>query len=106
MNIVTVYVGRAPWSLTRRPSSRAGQPGDRDPGAVSARLDEVSRQLSTAEIEDFVKASDVMTVVQRLEMVGIGLEIDYDAVELGTDGPSVADCSLRNCSAATTPRAS
>ena len=52
-----------------------------------ARLDEVSRQLSTAEIEDFVTLRDVMTVVQRLEMVRrIGLEIDYDAVELGTDG--------------------
>jgi diadenylate cyclase len=51
------------------------------------RLDEVSRQLSTEEIEDFVTLRDVMTVVQRLEMVRrIGLEIDYDVVELGTDG--------------------
>lgn len=52
-----------------------------------ARLDEVSRQLSAAEIEDFVTLRDVMTVVQRLEMVRrISLEIDYDTVELGTDG--------------------
>ena len=51
------------------------------------RLDEVSRQLSTAEIEDFVTLRDVMTVVQRLEMVRrISLEIDSDVVELGTDG--------------------
>src|SRR6201992_1313957 len=51
------------------------------------RLDEVSRQLSRAEIEDFVTLRDVMTVVQRLELVRrIGPSIDYDAVELGTDG--------------------
>ena len=51
------------------------------------RLDEVSRQLSMAEIEDFVTLRDVMTVVQRLEMVRrISLEIDADVVELGTDG--------------------
>src|ERR1700719_1120624 len=51
------------------------------------RLDEVSRQLSRAEIEDFVTLRDVMTVVQRLELVRrIGLVIDYDCVELGTDG--------------------
>ena len=51
------------------------------------RLDEVSRQLSRAEIEDFVTLRDVMTVVQRLELVRrLGLAIDYDCVELGTDG--------------------
>src|SRR6202012_381565 len=51
------------------------------------RLDEVSRQLSRAEIEDFVTLRDVMTVVQRHELVRrIGLVIDDDAVELGTDG--------------------
>ena len=50
------------------------------------RLDEVSGQLARAEIEDFVTLRDVMTVVQRLELVRrIGLAIDYDAVELGTD---------------------
>jgi len=53
----------------------------------TSRLDEVNRQLSTAEIEDFVTLRDVMTVVQRLEMVRrISLEIDADVVELGTDG--------------------
>src|SRR6476661_3481053 len=66
MSIVTVYVA-----------------GERH----ETRLDEVSRQLSTAEIEDFVTLRDVMTVVQRLEMVRrISLEIDSDVVELGTDG--------------------
>src|SRR5271156_2063994 len=43
--------------------------------------------LAGPEIEDFVPLRDVMTVVQRLELVRrIGLAIDYDAVELGTDG--------------------
>src|SRR6201995_5430551 len=51
------------------------------------RLDEVSRQLARAGMEDFVTLRDVMTVVQRLEMVRrISLEIDSDVVELGTDG--------------------
>lgn len=88
MSIVTVYVGGerhvVPDSATIL--SRANQ-------AVATleryktRLDEVSRQLSTAEIEDFVTLRDVMTVVQRLEMVRrISLEIDADVVELGTDG--------------------
>src|SRR5258708_6665809 len=56
------------------------------------RLRELSKMdgavvLSTAEIEDFVTVRDVMTVVQRREMVRrISLEIDSDVVELGTDG--------------------
>jgi diadenylate cyclase len=88
MNLVTVYVAGERHVVADSATilSRANQ-------AVAtlerykARLDEVSRQLSTAEIEDFVTLRDVMTVVQRLEMVRrIGLEIDHDAVELGTDG--------------------
>lgn len=88
MNLVTVYVAGERHVVADSATilSRANQ-------AVATleryktRLDEVSRQLSTAEIEDFVTLRDVMTVVQRLEMVRrIGLEIDYDAVELGTDG--------------------
>jgi len=50
------------------------------------RLDEVSRQLSRAEIEDFVTLRNVMTVAQRLELVRrIGLLFDDDVVELGAD---------------------
>lgn len=88
MNLVTVYVGgeRHLVADSAMILSRANQ-------AVATleryktRLDEVSRQLSTAEIEDFVTLRDVMTVAQRLELVRrIGLEIDYDALELGTDG--------------------
>src|SRR5271169_2952880 len=88
MSIVTVYLSGERHVLTDSSTilSRANQ-------AVAtlerykSRLDEVSRQLSTAEIEDFVTLRDVMTVVQRLEMVRrISLEIDEHVVELGTDG--------------------
>ena len=88
MSIVTVYVAGerhvVPDSATIL--SRANQTID-TLERYKTRLDEVSRQLSTAEIEDFVTLRDVMTVVQRLEMVRrISLEIDADVVELGTDG--------------------
>jgi diadenylate cyclase len=88
MNIVTVYVGGERHVVADSATilSRANQAID-TLERYKARLDEVSRQLSTAEIEDFVTLHDVMTVVQRLEMVRrISLEIDYDVVELGTDG--------------------
>src|SRR3954452_3791825 len=88
MSIVTVYVAGErhviPDSATIL--SRANQTID-TLERYKTRLDEVSRQLSTAEIEDFVTLRDVMTVVQRLEMVRrISLEIDSYVVELGTDG--------------------
>lgn len=88
MSIVTVYVAGerhvVPDSATIL--SRANQT-IATLERYKGRLDEVSRQLSTAEIEDFVTLRDVMTVVQRLEMVRrISLEIDADVVELGTDG--------------------
>src|SRR5258705_1053605 len=88
MNIVTVYVGGERHVLTDSATilSRANQ-AIATLERYKTRLDEVSRQLSRAEIEDFVTLRDVMTVVQRLELVqGIGLVIDYDAAELGTDG--------------------
>src|SRR5581483_10921351 len=88
MNIVTVYVGGERHVLTDSATilSRANQ-AIATLERYKARLDEVSRQLSLAEIEDFVTLRDVMTVVQRLELVRrIGLVIDYETVELGTDG--------------------
>ena len=52
-----------------------------------ARLDEVSGTLSALEIEDLVTVRDVVTVVQRLEMVSrISAEVDGYVTELGTDG--------------------
>src|SRR6201990_3247451 len=88
MSIVTVYVAGERHVVPDSAAilSRANQTID-TLERYPSRLDEVSRQLSTAEIEDFVTLRDVMTVVQRLEMVRrISLEIDSDVVELGTDG--------------------
>src|SRR5436190_2053271 len=51
------------------------------------RLDEVSRTLSTLEIEDLVTIRDVSTVPQRLEMVlRIASEIEWFVIELCVDG--------------------
>ncbi|MGL4306758.1 MAG: DNA integrity scanning diadenylate cyclase DisA [Mycobacteriaceae bacterium] len=92
MSIVSVYVAGVRHVIEGSSTilSRANQ-------AVATlerykmRLDEVTNQLSSAEIEDFVTLRDAMTVVQRLEMVRrISIEIDRDVVELGTDGRQLA----------------
>lgn len=88
MNIVTAYVGGERHVLADSATilSRANQ-AIATLERYKTRLDEVSGQLSRAEIEDFATLRDVMTVVQRLELVRrIGLVLDYDVVELGTDG--------------------
>jgi diadenylate cyclase len=52
-----------------------------------ARLDTVSGSLSALEVEDLVTVRDVVTVLQRTEMVRrIAEEIDGYIVELGVDG--------------------
>ncbi|WP_447925655.1 DNA integrity scanning diadenylate cyclase DisA [Georgenia muralis] len=52
-----------------------------------SRLDEVSGTLSALEIEDLVTVRDVITVIQRMEMVSrISEEIAGYVIELGTDG--------------------
>ncbi len=78
----------------------AGQPGHRNPGAVQTRLDEVSRQLSRAEIETSVTLRDVTVATPRSWR--IGLVIDYDVVESRLMVVS-RGCSSTSCSAATTP---
>jgi diadenylate cyclase len=51
------------------------------------RLDEVTGALSALEVEDLVTVRDVVTVLQRAEMVRrIAEEIEGYIVELGTDG--------------------
>ena len=51
------------------------------------RLDTVSGALSALEVEDLVTVRDVVTVLQRAEMVRrIAEEIDGYVVELGVDG--------------------
>ncbi|MBJ8345937.1 DNA integrity scanning diadenylate cyclase DisA [Antrihabitans sp. YC2-6] len=92
MSIVSVYVDGVRHVMAGSATilSRANQ-------AVAtlerykARLDEVIRQLSVEEIEDFVTLRDALTAVQRLEMVRrISLEIEQDVLELGTDGRQLA----------------
>jgi diadenylate cyclase len=92
MSIVSVYVAGQRHVIASSPTilSRANQ-------AVAtlerykSRLDQVSRQLSEVEIEDFVTLRDALTVVQRLEMVRrVSTEIEQDVLELGTDGRQLA----------------
>src|SRR4029079_2318601 len=66
MSMVTVYVGGERHGLTDSATilSRANQ-AIATLERYKTRLDEVSRQLSRTEIEDFVTLHDVMTVVQR-----------------------------------------
>ncbi|MFT3716786.1 MAG: DNA integrity scanning diadenylate cyclase DisA [Gordonia sp. (in: high G+C Gram-positive bacteria)] len=55
------------------------------------RLDEVSAQLSRAEIEDYVLLRDAMSTAQRMEMVRrVGAEIEEYVLELGTYGRQVS----------------
>jgi diadenylate cyclase len=51
------------------------------------RFVEVTAQLSTVEVEDLVTVRDVVTVLQRTEMVRrVAEEIELDIIELGVDG--------------------
>src|ERR1700739_762335 len=88
MNIVTVYVAGERHVLADSATilSRANQ-AIATLERYKTRLDEVSRELSRAEVAGVVTLHAVMTVVQRLELVRrIGLAIDSDCIELGTDG--------------------
>jgi len=52
-----------------------------------ARLSQVSRKLTALEAEDLVAVRNVVEVLQRIEMVNrISTEIEYNLIELGTDG--------------------
>lgn len=56
-----------------------------------SRLDEVSTQLSRAEIEDYVLLRDACSAAQRMEMVRrVGVEIEEYVLELGVYGRQVA----------------
>ena len=85
MSTISVYVGDSKHEIEPIPRvvNRANQ-ALATLERYKTRLDEVSRQLSRAEVEDFVTLRDVMTVVQRLELVRrSGVELDYEVVELG-----------------------
>jgi len=55
------------------------------------RLDEVTASLSTVEVEDLVTVRDVVSVLQRTEMVRrVAEEVELDIIELGGEGRLVA----------------
>ncbi|RJQ78455.1 DNA integrity scanning protein DisA [Pseudonocardiaceae bacterium YIM PH 21723] len=88
MSIISVYVDGRRHVLTDSATilSRANQ-ALATLERYKSRLDEVAQSLSALEIEDFVTLKDVVTVVQRLEMVRrIAEEISWYVVELGADG--------------------
>ena len=85
---IQVYVGdqmhhlSTPSRLLER-SNQAIQTLER----YRARLDAISLNLSTLEVEDLVTLRDVVEVLQRMEMVvRISTEIERNLVELGSDG--------------------
>src|SRR5580765_5268864 len=88
MQVIAVYVDDAKYPLEPIPRllNKANQ-------ALStlerykSRLDGVSGALSALEVEDLVTLRDVVTVLQRTEMVRrIAEEIEGHIVELGVDG--------------------
>lgn len=88
MSIIAVYLGDEKLQLEPTPrllnrANTALQTLER----YKNRLDEVSASLSALEVEDFVTVRDVVTVLQRIEMVlRIADEIDEAIVQLGADG--------------------
>jgi diadenylate cyclase len=88
MQVINVYVGddRHPLEAIPRLLNRANQ-------ALStleryrSRLDTVQAGLSALEVEDLVTLRDVVTVLQRTEMVRrIAEELSLTIIELGEDG--------------------
>jgi diadenylate cyclase len=88
MESIAVYVGDEKYPLEPIPRllSRANQ-ALQTLERYRNRLDAVSNALSALEVEDLVTLRDVVTVLQRTEMVRrIAEEIDFHIVELGVDG--------------------
>ena len=88
MQVIAVYVGDQKYPLEPIPrllnrSNQALQTLER----YKLRLDAVSGALSALEVEDLVTLRDVVTVLQRTEMVRrIAEELSFNIVELGVDG--------------------
>jgi diadenylate cyclase len=92
MAIIAVYVSdqKHPLESIPRLLMRANQ-GLQTLERYRTRLDAVTSALSALEVEDLVTVRDVVTVLQRTEMVGrIADEITGAIVELGVDGRLVA----------------
>jgi diadenylate cyclase len=88
MSVISVYVGDAkhvlegPTDIVFR-ANQALQTLER----YRNRLDEVRLQLSSLEVEDLVTLRDMVTVLQRTELVRrIAAEIEFDILELGEAG--------------------
>src|SRR5437763_7832419 len=88
MQVIAVYVDDEKYPLEPRPRLRT-----KAIAALStlerykSRLDGVSGGLSALEVEDLVTVRDVVTVLQRTEMVRrIAEEIEGHIIELGVDG--------------------
>jgi diadenylate cyclase len=88
MAVLTVYTRTERYQLEPIPAilSRCNQ-ALQTLERYKNRLDEVTSSLSALEVEDLVTVRDVVTVLQRTEMVRrIAEEIDTDIIELGVDG--------------------
>jgi diadenylate cyclase len=88
MSVIAVYHGdvKHPLEASARLLNRANQ-ALQTLERYKNRLDAVSGSLSALEVEDLVTVRDVVTVLQRTEMVRrIAEEIHGYIVELGTDG--------------------
>ena len=88
MSVIAVYRGdmKHPLEPIPRLLSRANQ-ALQTLERYKNRLDAVSSALSALEVEDLVTVRDVVTVLQRTEMVRrIAEEVDGYIVELGSDG--------------------
>jgi diadenylate cyclase len=88
MGVIAVYRHdqKHPLEAIPRLLNRANQ-GLQTLERYKSRLDAVSSGLTALEVEDLVTARDVVTVLQRAEMVRrIAEEIEGYIVELGTDG--------------------
>jgi diadenylate cyclase len=88
MQVINVYVGDDKYPLEAIP--RLLNKGNQAVSTLErykSRLDGVQSSLSALEVEDLVTLRDVVTVLQRTEMVRrIAEEIEFTIVELGEDG--------------------
>ncbi len=88
MGVITVFRNDARHALDSLPRliSRANQ-ALQTLERYRTRLDAVMSSLSAVEVEDLVTARDVVTALQRAEMVRrIADEVEGYVIELGTDG--------------------
>jgi diadenylate cyclase len=88
MAMVAVYAGDQKHTLEPIPRllTRANQ-AIQTLERYRNRLDEVTAALSTVEVEDLVTVRDVVTVLQRTEMVRrVAEEIELGIIELGIEG--------------------